>query len=69
MEASKSKHHHYTGGEGVYDHSRRKYKPVAPKRVESVEIDPSVKEIGNGAFEGCSCLLYTSPSPRDPKTS
>eukprot|EP00957_Ditylum_brightwellii_P072411 5502986-Ditylum_brightwellii.AAC.1 len=53
MEASKSKHHCYTGREGVWDDCCYEYKPVAPKRVESVDIDPSVKQIGNCAFRGC----------------
>eukprot|EP00957_Ditylum_brightwellii_P069015 5238754-Ditylum_brightwellii.AAC.1 len=39
----------YTGGEGEQGEDKY-YKPVAPKTVTSVETDPSVKEIGNGAF-------------------
>eukprot|EP00957_Ditylum_brightwellii_P040396 3057043-Ditylum_brightwellii.AAC.1 len=41
----------YTGGEGKQLRYGR-YKPVAPLNATSVEIDPSVKEIGNGAFKG-----------------
>eukprot|EP00957_Ditylum_brightwellii_P129346 9867010-Ditylum_brightwellii.AAC.1 len=40
----------YTGGEGAWDLGR--YIPVAPINATSVEIDPLVKEIRNGAFRG-----------------
>eukprot|EP00957_Ditylum_brightwellii_P080047 6087620-Ditylum_brightwellii.AAC.1 len=53
MGACLSKHNHYTSGEGVWDVHCREYKPVAPKRVESMDINPTVKQIGNHAFCGC----------------
>eukprot|EP00957_Ditylum_brightwellii_P080633 6132629-Ditylum_brightwellii.AAC.1 len=42
----------YTGDEGERDEHRR-YKPIAPINAMSVEIDPLVKEIRNGAFKEC----------------
>eukprot|EP00957_Ditylum_brightwellii_P114186 8705472-Ditylum_brightwellii.AAC.1 len=41
----------YTGGEGERNEYGY-YKPIVPLNAMSVEIDPSVKEIRNGAFDG-----------------
>ena len=38
-------------------------------------LNDEISDVQTGAFlsalraKGCTCLLYTSPSPRDPKTS
>eukprot|EP00957_Ditylum_brightwellii_P166971 12710933-Ditylum_brightwellii.AAC.1 len=50
----------YTGGEGEADGYGR-WKPVGPINATSVEIDPLVKEIGNGAFHGCNKIKSITP--------
>eukprot|EP00957_Ditylum_brightwellii_P122157 9315436-Ditylum_brightwellii.AAC.1 len=54
MGACCSKHHCYTGGEGVWDNYCKDYETgVARENVTSVYIYSSLKRIGNGAFYGC----------------